>query len=128
MNIAINLDSNFLLPAMIGMYFDSQRENSRIRFGIVLVLNFSAFDKNKMNYWRKKIRNETEFNFYNACRVEKDLFGLNSNGPGAVSKLLLPELLPNDIIRKKKYFRLGRNFFRCLFYIFIVVGLLFSEF
>ena len=99
MNIAINLDSNYLLPAMITLasIMDSQRENLRIRFHIAIVLNFSALDMIKMYSLRKKIRNETEFNFYNASRVEKDLFGLNTKGPGAVSKLLLPELLPNDI-------------------------------
>lgn len=100
MNIAINLDSNYLLPAMITLasIMDSQSENLRIRFHIAIVLNFSALDMIKMYSLRKKIRNETEFNFYNASRVEKDLFGLNTKGPGAVSKLLLPELLPDDIM------------------------------
>ena len=46
---------------------------------------------------RKRIREDAEFNFYNASRVEKDLNGLNIKGPGAVAKLLLPQLLPDGI-------------------------------
>lgn len=99
MNIGIHLDSNYLLPAMITLasIMDSQRENLRIRFHIAIVLNFTAFDMIKMYSLRNKIRNETEFNFYNASRVERDLYGLNTKGPGLLSKLLLPQLLPNDI-------------------------------
>ena len=99
MNIGIHLDSNFLFQAMITLasIMDSQRDNLRIRFHIAVVLNFTAFDMLKIYSLRDKIRNETEFNFYNASRVEKDLYGLNTKGPGLLAKLLLPQLIPNDI-------------------------------
>ena len=95
MNIGIHLDSNFLFQAMITLasIMDSQRDNLRIRFHIAVVLNFTAFDMLKIYSLRDKIRNETEFNFYNASRVEKDLYGLNTKGPGLLAKLLLPQLI-----------------------------------
>ena len=48
---------------------------------------------------RKKIRDDAEFNFYNASRVEKDLVNLNLKGLDAVVKFLLPQLLAEDIKR-----------------------------
>lgn len=76
---------------------DSQNINTKVRFHIAVVLNFSVLDMLKIYSLRKKIRDDAEFNFYNASRVEKDLNGLNIKGPGAVAKLLLPQLLPNDV-------------------------------
>ena len=98
-NIGIQLDPNYTLPAMItfASIMDSQNKNIKIRFHIAVVLNFTFFDMLKIYSLRSKIRNETEFNFYNASRVEKDLNGLNTKGPGAVAKLLLPQLVPNDV-------------------------------
>ena len=48
---------------------------------------------------RDKIREDVEFNFYNARRVEEELKDLNTKGPGAVAKLLLPQLLPDDVTK-----------------------------
>jgi lipopolysaccharide biosynthesis glycosyltransferase len=48
---------------------------------------------------RDKIRDDVEFNFYNARRVEEELKDLNTKGPGAVAKLLLPQLLPDDVTK-----------------------------
>ena len=76
---------------------DTQNDNTTIRFHIAVVLNFPILEMLKIYSLKKKIRNDTEFNFYNASRVEKDLKGLNTKGPGAVAKLLLPQLLPDDI-------------------------------
>ena len=69
---------------------DSQNKNTNVRFHIAVVLNFTAQDMLKIYSLRKTIRENCEFNFYNASKVEKDLNGLNVKGPGAVAKLLLP--------------------------------------
>ena len=98
-NIGFQLDNNFTLQAMMTMasILDSQKNTTIIRFHIAVVLNFSVFDMLKIYSLRKRIREDAEFNFYNASRVEKDLNGLNIKGPGAVAKLLLPQLLPDGI-------------------------------
>ena len=100
-NIGAQLDPNFTLQAMItfASILDSQNKNTKIRFHIAVVLNFDIFDMLKIYSLRKKIRDDVEFNFYNASRVEKDLDSLNLKGPGAVAKLLLPQLLADDIDR-----------------------------
>ena len=76
---------------------DSQKKDTKLRFHFAVVLNFTALDMLKTHSLRDKIREDVEFNFYNAKRVETELKGLNPKGPGAVAKLLLPELLPEDI-------------------------------
>lgn len=48
---------------------------------------------------REKIRDDVEFNFYNGNKVEKDFNGIHPKGPGAIAKILLPNLLPNDVER-----------------------------
>ena len=100
-NIGIGIDKNYFLQAMMTLasVMDSQQSEKRIRFHIALVKDFQISDMIKIYSLRKKIRNETEFNFYNASKIEKDLIGLNTKGPGAVSRLLLPKLIPNDINR-----------------------------
>ena len=99
MNIGVHLDRNYILPTMMTLasIMDSQNKKIRIRFHISVVLNFTVLDMIKIYSLRYKIRENTEFNFYNASKVEKDLKGLNTKGPGVESILLLPELLPNDV-------------------------------
>lgn len=99
MNIGIHLDKNFILPTMITLasIMDSQINKTKIRFHIAIVLNFSVLDMLKIYSLRYRIREDTEFNFYNSSKVEKDLSGLNTRGAGVTSILLLPQLLPNDI-------------------------------
>jgi lipopolysaccharide biosynthesis glycosyltransferase len=48
---------------------------------------------------RGRMRDDVEFNFYNAEKSDNDLRNLNIKGSGAVAKLLLPNLLPKDIDR-----------------------------
>ena len=81
----------------IASVMDTQHSEKRIRFHIAIVEDFQISDMIKIYSLRRKIRNETEFNFYNTSKVEKDLIGLNTKGSGIVSRLLLPKLLPNDI-------------------------------
>ena len=78
---------------------DSQKNITKITFHIGVVLNFSPKDMLKIYSLRKKIRDDVEFIFYNAKRIEIDFKGLNPKGPGILAKLLLPELLPDDIER-----------------------------
>ena len=76
---------------------DSQKNETKIRFHFAVVLSFNAEHMLKIYSLRDKIRDDVEFNFYNAKKVEIDLKNLNSKGPGAVAKLLLPEIIPNNI-------------------------------
>ena len=98
-NIGIQLDPNYILRAMMTLasIMDSQNNKTKLRFHLAVVLSFNAKDMLKIYSLRSKIRDDVEFNFYNAKRVETDLKDLNTKGPGAVAKLLLPELLPDDI-------------------------------
>ena len=79
MNIGVHLDRNYILPTMMTLasIMDSQNKKIRIRFHISVVLNFTVLDMIKIYSLRYKIRENTEFNFYNASKVEKDLKGLN---------------------------------------------------
>ena len=100
-NIGIQLDPNYVLRAMMTLasIMDSQKPETKIRFHLAVVLFFNANDMLKIYSLRKKIRDDVEFNFYNAKKVETELNNLNIKGPGAVAKLLLPQLLPDDINR-----------------------------
>ena len=85
---------------------DSQNFQRKLSFHLAVVLSFNAKDMLKIYSLRNKIRDDVEFNFYNAKRVETELKDLNTKGPGAVAKLLLPELsfyLKLDKWLKNKY-------------------------
>ena len=98
-NIGIQIDPHYIYRCMMTLasIMDSQKNKTMIRFHFAVVLSFSPEHMLKIYSLRKIIRDDVEFNFYNASRVEIDLKNLNTKGPGAVAKLLLPELLPNDI-------------------------------
>ena len=78
---------------------DSQNPITKLRFHFAVVLLFKVEDMLKIYTLRDKVREDVEFNFYNAKRVETELKNLNIKGPGAVAKLLLPQLIPDDIER-----------------------------
>jgi len=100
-NFGFQLDPHYILRAMITLasIMESQYNTTKIKFHFAVVLNFDIKDMLKIYSLRKRIREDVEFIFYNAKRVESDLKGLNTKGPGAVAKLLLPQLLPNDVER-----------------------------
>lgn len=100
-NIGIQLDPNYILRAMMTLasIMDSQNYKTKLRFHFGVVLSFDEINMWKIYSLRKKIRNDVEFNFYNAKKVENDLKNLNTKGPGAIAKLLLPQLLPEEIER-----------------------------
>ena len=98
-NIGAQLDPGYILRVMMtfASIMDSQKKETKLRFYFAVVLNFTTLEMLKIYSLRDKIRKDVEFNFYNAKRVETELKGLNPKGPGAVAKLLLPELLPEDV-------------------------------
>ena len=100
-NFGFQLDPNYIMRAMITLasIMESQYKTTKIKFHFAVVLNFDIKAMLKIYSLRKRLREDVEFIFYNAKRVETDLKGLNTKGPGAVAKLLLPQLLPNDIER-----------------------------
>ena len=71
---------------------DSQSLKTKIRLHFAVVLNFTAENMLKIYSLREKIRNDVEFNFYNAEKVETDFKGVHPKGPGAIAKILLPHL------------------------------------
>ena len=89
-NIWAQLDPGYILRVMMtfASIMDSQKKDTKLRFHFAVVLNFTALDMLKIYSLRDKIREDVEFNFYNAKRVETELKGLNPKGPGEVAKLL----------------------------------------
>ena len=100
-NIGIQMDPNYVTRVMMTLasIIDSQKNETKLRFHFAVVLLFKAELMLKIYSLREKIRDDVEFSFYDAKRVETELKNLNLKGPGAVAKLLLPQLLPNDIDR-----------------------------
>jgi len=100
-NIGFQLDPNYVPRVMMTLasIIDSQNLKTKLRFHFAVVLSFNVESMLKIYSLRERMRDDVEFNFYDAKKVEKDLKNLNTKGPGAVSKLLLPNLLPNDIDR-----------------------------
>ena len=98
-NFGFQLDHSYVLRAMITLasIMDSQNNSTKIKFHFAVVLNFTINDMLKIYTLRKRLREDVEFIFYNAKKVETELDGLNTKGPGAVAKLLLPQLLPDEI-------------------------------
>jgi hypothetical protein len=98
-NIGFQLDPSYILRAMVTLasIIDSQKLSTKLRFHFAVVLEFNAKHMLKIYSLREKIREDVEFNFYNAKKAENDFKGMHPKGPGAVAKILLPHLLPNDI-------------------------------
>ena len=48
---------------------------------------------------RERIREDVEFNFYNAKRAEIEFQGIHPKGNSLCARLLLPELLPDYVER-----------------------------
>jgi hypothetical protein len=100
-NIGIQLDPNYILRVMMTLasIIDSQKPETKLRFHFAVVHNFNVDHMLKIYSLRGRIRDDIEFNFYNAKKSEIDLRNLNPKGPGAVAKLLLPNLLPKNVER-----------------------------
>ena len=100
-NVGSSLDSGFILRTMITTtsVMDSQKLDTKLRLHFAIVNNFSVKNMMKIYSLRNKIREDVEFNFYNAKRVEKELKGLSPKGAGICARLLLPQLVDDDIKR-----------------------------
>jgi len=100
-NIGIQLDPKYTLRVMMTLasIIDSQKPETKLRFHFAVVLSFNVEHMLKIYSLRERIRDDVEFNFYNAAESEIDLKNVNTKGPGAVAKLLLPNLLPKDVER-----------------------------
>ena len=77
----------------------SQKSTTKLRLHFSVVNNFKAKDMIKIYSLRYKIREDVEFNFYDASRVEKELYSISRKGPGLAAKLLLPQLVENNVKR-----------------------------
>lgn len=100
-NIGFQLDPGYILQTMMTLasILDSQKNCTKLRLHFAVVLNFTVENMLKIYSLREKIRDDVEFNFYNAEKVEIDFKGVHPKGPGAIAKILLPHLLPEDIDR-----------------------------
>ena len=100
-NVGFAFDPGYILRAMltISSVIDAQKLETKLRLHFGVVEGFSSENMLKVYKLRDKIRNDVEFNFYNAKRVETELKGVNTKGSGVCAKLLLPELVPNDVER-----------------------------
>jgi hypothetical protein len=100
-NVGSSLDSNYILQTMItaSSIIDSQKTETKLRLHFAVVKNFKPKNMLKIYSLRSKIREDVEFNFYDANAVEKDLNKLSPKGPGLYAKLILPQLVKEDVKR-----------------------------
>ena len=100
-NTGSALNTKYVLLAMytIASIMDSQKSDTKLRLHFAVVEGFSVENMIKIYTLRDRIRDDVEFNFYNAKKVETDLSNTNPKGNAANAKLIIPELLPNDIER-----------------------------
>ena len=99
-NVGSSLDPNYILRTMMttASLMDSQKNETNLRIHFSVVNNFTSENMLKIYSLREKIREDVEFNFYNAKRIEKDMKGqAGEKGNGLMAKLLLPQLLNEDI-------------------------------
>ena len=100
-NVGSSLDPNFILKTIITTtsVIDSQKSTTKLRLHFSVVNNFKSKDMIKIYSLRYRIREDVEFNFYDASRVERDLISISRKGPGLAAKLLLPQLVEEDVKR-----------------------------
>ena len=100
-NVGVGFDANFVLLSLftIASIMDSQNLETKLRLHFFVVDGFPVEKMIKIYTLRDKIRDDVEFNFYNAKKVETDLKNTNPKGNGPNTKLILPELLPDDVER-----------------------------
>jgi len=98
-NIGSSLDPRYILKAIITTVsiIASQKSSTKLRLHFSVVNNFNTKDMIKIYKLRNRLREDVEFNFYNASRVEKELNGVGGKGPGLAAKLLLPQLTDNSV-------------------------------
>jgi hypothetical protein len=100
-NVGISLDRNFILKAMIttASVIDSQKSTTKLRLHFTVVKTFKPRDMIKIYSLRSRIREDVEFNFYNARKVQIEINSITHKGPGLAAKLLLPQLVEENVKR-----------------------------
>ena len=100
-NVGAAFDTKYILLSMftIASIMDSQHLETKLRLHFAVVDCFSVESMIKIYSLRDKIRDDIEFNFYNAKKIETDLRNTNPKGNAINAKLILPELLPDDVER-----------------------------
>ena len=81
-NVGAAFDTKYILMAMltIASVIDSQNLETKLRLHFAIVDDFSVKSMIKIYTLRRKIRDDVEFNFYNAKKVETDLKNTNKKG------------------------------------------------
>ena len=100
-NVGMSLDRNFILKSMIttASVIDSQKSTTKLRLHFTVVKTFKPRDMIKIYSLRSRIREDVEFNFYNARKVQIEINSISHKGPGLAAKLLLPQLVEDDVER-----------------------------
>ena len=90
-NLGFHIDKNYVLRSMITLtsIMDSQKNETKIRFHTAVV-DVDVEKMIKIYSLRYRIREDVEFNFYNAKKIEIDLNELNTKGPGLNARLIIP--------------------------------------
>ena len=98
-NVGSSLDHNFVLETIITTtsIIISQKLTTKLRLHFAVVNNFKSKDMIKIYSLRNRLREDVEFNFYDASRVEKDLRSLSYKGPTISARLLLPQLTDDSV-------------------------------
>ena len=78
-NVGLSLDPKFILQTMIttASIIDSQMPTTKLRLHFSVVQAFKPSDMIKIYSLRDRLREDVEFTFYNASRVEKELKLIN---------------------------------------------------
>ena len=81
-NVGAAFDTKYLLLAMFtfASIMDSQNLETKLRLHFAVVDYFSVESMIKIYTLRDKIREDVEFNFYNAKKIETDLRYTNPKG------------------------------------------------
>ena len=80
-NVGLSLDKDYIFKTMIttASVMDSQKSTTRLRLHFSVVKEFQPKDMITIYSLRERIRDDVEFNFYNASRVEEELNTININ-------------------------------------------------
>ena len=98
-NVGSSLDPLYIPKTIITTVsiIASQKPSTKLRLHFSVVNNFNPKDMITIYNLRNRVREDVEFNFYNASRVERELNDVGGKGPGLVAKLLLPQLTDNSV-------------------------------
>ena len=89
-NVGAAFDVRYILESMmtIASVMDSQKPRTKIRLHFAVVDGFSAINMLKVYLLRERIREDVEFNFYNAKRAEIEFQGIHPKGNALCARLL----------------------------------------